>query len=331
MYVKIVLASLTLCLAALPAAAQSDRTVALVVSVAGGTQRADEIQTQLQRMGAETLRADLPTNAQLRSILKRFAREATDSRASLVYLDVPMVSFEGRAYVLPDGATLDRPTDLFTQAIPILAFARMAVQAEQGGAVIATRGDLPDELPQGVTGTEKAPAPVAGSAPILIAEGDAFADMRGVIADFAGREEIELGELLGRLAAIGGASVSGIPDRPIRFRERPPAPVQAETPAPVPPAPAEPAPAPAVVPEDTPPPPAAVTETLEELALLEQSLSRSAKRSIQNRLRALGHYKGLVDGIFGPQTRAAIIEFQQSRSEDPTGVLTRRQLLDLSA
>ena len=71
--------------------------------------------------------------------------------------------------------------------------------------------------------------------------------------------------------------------------------------------------------------------SLEGLTLLEQALSRAAKRTIQRRLRDLGHYKGLVDGIFGPQTRDAIKAYQIGRSEEPTGFLDRQQQADLTS
>lgn len=93
---RIVLMILGFVFAALPAAAQSDRLVALVVTVGNGTERADAIQAQLQLLGAETLRIDEPQNAELRSTLARFARETADSRSTFVYLDLPVVDFEGR-------------------------------------------------------------------------------------------------------------------------------------------------------------------------------------------------------------------------------------------
>ncbi len=297
------------------AVAQSDRVVALVVSVGQGAARADAIQAQLQVMGAETLRSAGPNNAELRSMLKRFTSEAANARATFVYLDMPAVSFEGREFVLPDGASLNRPTDLFTQAIPLLAFARAAAQAEQGGAVVTTVSAPPAALPDGLLVVERAPEPVPGSGSILVAHYSNSDPIVQVIAA-AGRDEvIEIGDVFRRMLASGDVTVSALPAAPIYLRSPAvpevtidPVTIQVST----------------VQPDDRP-------ETLEELTLLEQSLSRSAKRAIQRTLRDLGHYKGLVDGIFGPQTRAAITAFQETRSEEATGVLTQRQMLDLRA
>lgn len=308
MLLRIMLTGLGLWAAA-GAAAQTDRTVALVMTVGDGAARADAVQAELQALGAETLRADAPGNAQMRSILKRFAREATDARAGLVWLDLPVVAFEGRGYVLPAGVVLERPTDLFTQAIPVRAFARSAQQAVEGGAVVVMAVPPKGDLPDGVTAEARAPEQVTGSAPVVLANPGAFDVLHGLLVAAAGAEEVELGALLSAMEGLDGVSVSGLPATPVFLRQPP----QAEPEAP----------APAIVEETGTP------ETLEELTLLEQSLSRSAKRAIQTSLRAQGHYQGLVDGIFGPQTRAAITAFQETRSDDPTGVLTRRQMLDL--
>ncbi|MBE3638573.1 peptidoglycan-binding domain-containing protein [Mangrovicoccus algicola] len=294
-----------------PAGAQTGRIVALVVSAGGDGARADAVQAALQQLGAETLRADRPGNAQLRSVLKRFAREATDSRAGLIYVDAPVVRFEDRAFILPEGAGLSHPTDLFTQAIPLRAFARSAAQAAEGGAVLATRAEPRTALPAGVDAAAAPPEPAPGSAPVALLEPAAFAALEAILSERSGREEVELGEILDAVAALAGAEVAGRPAAPVFLR----APARA-APAPVPVAAGL-----AAAPE--------VPETLEELALLEQSLSRSAKRAIQRQLRGLDHYRGLVDGIFGPQTRAAITAFQQTRNDPATGLLTRRQLLDL--
>ncbi len=345
MVMRIALTLLALVLGSFSAHAQSERVVALVVSVGDGAARADAIQTQLQLMGAETLRADAPNNAQLRSIVTRFAREAADSRATFVYLDVPAVKFEGRTFVLGKGATVKNPTDLFTQGIPIQAFARSAAQAEQGGVVAMTVVGPPGELPVQLSIADRAPEPVPGSASVLVAGVDGFQPLLEIVETAAAQEEIDAGAMLKQMSGQQGVTVSDIPRSPIllRIAPRPAAPPQVE-------APAAPGAAAVVLPE-TPPEvlsetpsvaaaPAAIAEepatveaqapeSLEDLTLLEQSISRAAKRSIQRKLRDLGHYKGLVDGIFGPQTRDAIKSFQAGRSEEPTGILDRKQQLDL--
>jgi peptidoglycan hydrolase-like protein with peptidoglycan-binding domain len=45
-------------------------------------------------------------------------------------------------------------------------------------------------------------------------------------------------------------------------------------------------------------------------------------RGVQQRLRVMGFYRGPADGVWGPETHSALIEFQKSRGLDATGDLT---------
>ena len=70
-------------------------------------------------------------------------------------------------------------------------------------------------------------------------------------------------------------------------------------------------------------------------AVVEASLAldRSTRRLIQQGLRNEGFDPGTPDGLFGPRTRAAIREWQQSRGASPTGYLngTETELLRAAA
>ena len=54
-------------------------------------------------------------------------------------------------------------------------------------------------------------------------------------------------------------------------------------------------------------------------------MSAADRRQIQEALRRLDYYQGSMDGIFGPQTRAAIRRFQQRIGAETTGTLTADQ------
>jgi len=48
-------------------------------------------------------------------------------------------------------------------------------------------------------------------------------------------------------------------------------------------------------------------------------LSAAVVRNVQQRLRALGFYRGAVDGLWGAATQTSIERFQQGRGLQPTG------------
>ncbi len=57
------------------------------------------------------------------------------------------------------------------------------------------------------------------------------------------------------------------------------------------------------------------------MALLQQGNSGAEVSDLQNRLAAAGCYNGSADGVFGSQTKAAVIECQQRNGLDPDGVV----------
>jgi peptidoglycan hydrolase-like protein with peptidoglycan-binding domain len=57
----------------------------------------------------------------------------------------------------------------------------------------------------------------------------------------------------------------------------------------------------------------------------EADMTDADRRRIQEALRRLGYYRGPIDGIIGPLTRAAIHRFQQEIGSEPTGALRADQ------
>jgi len=311
--------------AAGPAAAQEARLVALVVSVGEGAGRADAVQGGFEALGAETLRADDPNNAEMRSLLMRFADVAENRAVALIYLDAPVARFGERDFVLPAGVALPEANDLLTRTLPLSAFARAAAVAGEGGAVFVAANGLEGSLPSGIEAARRAPEQRIGMTPIALATG---ADMREMVQALAGLgrdREVELGELMGRISARPATSVSAMPDAPV-FLGTPPG--QEGTGAEAAAAGAEAGGGTAAMPAAADPASQDRMST-DALAALEQALSRSAKRRLQQGLRARGHYSGLIDGIIGDQTRSAIRSFQQAEGAEVTGFLTQSQILRL--
>jgi serine/threonine protein kinase len=79
----------------------------------------------------------------------------------------------------------------------------------------------------------------------------------------------------------------------------------------------------------TGPPPAATSAS----PIGEAAWSLEERRGAQEALRTLGHLSGVADGDFGPQTRAAIVQFQSFADQPESGQLSdeeRKQLLDMA-
>ena len=297
------------------------RIVALVVSTGSEPDRADTVAQGLGRINAETLRVTDPSNASLRAVMRRFAKEAEQSEVAIVYIDMPTVTFEERVFVLPQEAELSRATDLFTQAVPLGAFARMTALSERGGAVIVTARDTGTQLPAEIGAATKAPAAESGMSEILLVPAGQSAPAVAAFSELmANPVRVDLRAVLETMAGTELATLSALPPAPIVLK----APIQVGAP----PVQVVQLPAPvanlAQTPEAEPP-------SIDELTIIEQSLSPAVKRRLQRALRGMGHYDGLIDGIVGDQTRAAINAFQAERSEDETGFLTPGQLRELLA
>ena len=66
------------------------------------------------------------------------------------------------------------------------------------------------------------------------------------------------------------------------------------------------------------------------IPVLSQQGSRGSEvRQIQNKLKQLGYYKGNIDGIFGSDTRKAVISFQKSCGLKADGIAGPKTLLYL--
>ena len=100
-----------------------------------------------------------------------------------------------------------------------------------------------------------------------------------------------------------------------------------------PPAPPPPAPSaapPVVAPAPSAAPPVAAAAATQPALPAEAAMTAADRRGVQTVLVRLGYYDGRVDGVFGPDTRAAIRRWQHEIGEAMTGRLTA-QATDWSA
>lgn len=81
--------------------------------------------------------------------------------------------------------------------------------------------------------------------------------------------------------------------------------------------------------EEAPPPPSA--PELATNVRLEVGSEGEQVRALQEILERLGYDPGGIDGIFGPNTRKAVVAFQRDRGLDPVGVVDQETATALNA
>ena len=340
--------------------------VALVLTANDYSPSSDNILSTLGLLKAQTLRADSPNASELRSVLKRFSAAALDNDIAVVFYDGPVLKLDGREFLVPADLNLRRGSDLLTQAIPLSALARATALANKGGAIFVHSSNFGTNLPDGITSAQAAPDFQPGTSPILFGQSGSAMAMAAIFDEQAQGDSLELGDLLRELTARVEFTASYIPQNAIYVSQAETAlPVTQETtgPATDDATDADPVTAddsgsesaaeettdsndtaeegmslPQIQPAETNEQATDVTDdtstqsddikplSIEMLQALQSGLSRAEKRTIQHGLRDFGFYSGLIDGIFGNQTKFAIEAYQESISADITGVLSISQL-----
>jgi Putative peptidoglycan binding domain/Caspase domain len=301
---------------------------AALPALPGCTASAHLVSAALRRAGFDvTERLDL-SNGQMGGAIGELAGTLSRSpgATAVVYVCGYVAGLDGRAFLLPVSASLERDSDALTQGIVARSLPDALTRSgARAGLVLIDAQPRPggsgplglDKLAEGPPAPgESLAAAVAtaglpqGPTPLATALAGALAGPTveaGALLDAARRRlGTGSGETLAMLAPAGPAWLAGGPAPPARIETSPP------PAAPPPPAPAASAPPPIVVPD-------------------EEQMTEANRRAVQGMLQALGYYDGRVDGIFGPDTRAAIRRWQHELGAEMTGRITSDQATRLLA
>lgn len=69
-----------------------------------------------------------------------------------------------------------------------------------------------------------------------------------------------------------------------------------------------------------------IPNNIKTYALSKQGSRGTEVKNIQKKLKALGFYSGNIDGIFGPQTKSAVINFQRQKGLKVDGIVGAKTL-----
>jgi hypothetical protein len=274
------------------------------------------VASQLTRAGfAVTLKSNL-SNGAFGAALSDFADQARQAPQSpaLVYVCAYGGSVDGRDFILPVSASLTRPSDIMTEGL-VARSALSFAAARSGASILAI--DLVDDPAIGLgppTGSAAA-GQLAQTASVLVvsetrppAAATLFA---AAVAKQSAAADANSATLLPNvahaLAGAAGVTIAGVKGAAMAAALSGP------------PAPAEPAAPGAPV---TPPAPLAAREAAMPD---DDAMMPPQRRLVQIALAKLGYYDGRLDGIFGPDSRAAIRRYQHEIGAPMSGTLTAAQ------
>jgi hypothetical protein len=259
---------------------------------------------------------------------------AGPGNGGLVYVCGYGTDFNDRIFLLPITARIERPSDVLTQGV--LAKSLLATVSHDPATVgivvfdLFAKPDGPRKLGLDALTGIAVPDAVGIVAAAEATPTDAPTPLATALAAALKGPRIATGDLLAdlRTRLAGNAEVSIAIHEPARPgllaspAAAPPPPVAAP-PVAAPPGAAPPGAAPVAA--TTPPP--AVTPDLQAADQLpdEARMTEVERRKVQGALIRLGYYDTSVDGVFGPETRAAIRRYQHEIGGETTGRLTADQ------
>ena len=281
----------------------------------GCLQSAHAVAAALRRLGFHVLETEDASSGGIDAAIAQFSTQLTAApgTAAFVYSCGYVTAFNDRPFLLPVSARIARPADVLTQGMLAKTLGDVLARGSAGASLVAIDAvPMPDgpaalhldalpqaTLPEGL-GMIAVNQPKPGEAPTPLATSLA-GNLKGpevLVAPLLDAVQREIG-------ANGSITIAA---------ERPP--LSPGYLAGTPPAPPRPAPAPAVA-TATPqaPPPAAAFPA-------DDQMTDADRRRVQAALSHLGYYDGRIDGIFGPDSRAAIRRYQHELGVEMTGRLS---------
>jgi hypothetical protein len=321
--------------------------------LAGCGPSAESIGNRLHQLGFDVITRSDPSNGAIGGALVDLAQRMaqTSSPTVVIYICGYVASLEDRVFLLPVEAALARPSDVLTEGVPVQSVLDLAVRNTRVSlTVLDSYGRGPEAgnaLDALIRRQSAAPGHFALSA-VETTPGSTATPLAQALATGLAEPPVDLETTLHSIQpALSSAgltlSVAGTgpamlapPAKPQPLpAPTPPPPVAATAPpaaAPPPVTPPEPATAPpAAPPPQTEAPPAAPTPPPAIAMPEEAQYTPTDRRRVQAALRQLGYYDGTVDGVFGPETRAAIRRYQHELQAPMTGQLTADQATKLVA
>lgn len=284
----------------------------------------------LSRAGFKVSRQSNPSNARLGAAIAALGEDASAAPGSrsLIYVCGYAVTYADRLFLVPTEARLEREADVLSQGIVARLLMSSVAGAGAGAGLV-----LMDVAPPPGRGTldfasmlRSGDAAHGGLAAATVPTTDAQrpAPLAGALADLASPGSLELRAALQGIGAqpgIGRALLFARPPVEVSWLLGGPVPV-----APVPVAEARTAPVATPVP---PIAPLAAPLAAPTAAPVPADPNPADRRRIQLALQRLGYFPGRVDGAFGPDTTAAIRQFQRDSNTETSGKLTASQVEQL--
>jgi pyruvate/2-oxoglutarate dehydrogenase complex dihydrolipoamide acyltransferase (E2) component len=288
---------------------------------------AQTIAARLRTLGFDVIARNDASNGETSAMLIDLAHRAASAvRPTLViYFCGHAVEFDGRVFLLPVNAVLDHPSDALAEGIPAQSLLDIAGRGTRVGLTVLdvyaqrhAQSNAPAALPTSLTGRTPPSGHIVVAANETAAAATATPLAQSLSAALA-KPPVDLDNVLAvirkDLADSGVAFAASGSGNGMTL-------IAAAAPSAAPPQPATSQPTAA---STSPPPPAipAAEPAAPAVGLpTEQQYSVLDRRRVQAALRLLGYYKNAVDGVFGPQTRAAIRRYQHDAGVPETGTLT---------